>query len=215
MTSLAFYCFSSTRLINSIQHKEHSCKILYIQYRTDPVAELNKRRLGERRKMRASWPPGKGIVNLHTIFACSLFVICSSRFLWGKNVLPSYTLSGHKWVPKSAYKNLTKIWSETLVFSSQLRQFIQMIIALDKYTGYMFTSSTNCMMSSSVAMEILCITNIGQGSHEHWKTWKIKKKKFHAWKNHGISKKLKNHGKIMEFCEIICVCLLVFWLLVI
>ena len=23
--------------------------------------------------MRASWPPGKGIVNLHSIFACSLF----------------------------------------------------------------------------------------------------------------------------------------------
>ena len=31
------------------------------------------------------------------------------------------------------------------------------------------------------------------------------KKKFHAWKNHGIWKKLKNHGKIMELCEIICV----------
>ena len=31
------------------------------------------------------------------------------------------------------------------------------------------------------------------------------KKKFHAWKNHGIWKKLKNHGKIMEFREIICV----------
>ena len=48
-----------------------------------------------------------------------------------------------------------------MVFSSQLRQFPQMIIALDKYTGYMFTSSPNCMTSSSVAMEILCITNIG------------------------------------------------------
>ena len=35
-----------------------------------------------------------------------------------------------------------------------------MIIALDKYTGYMFTSSPNRMMSSSVAMEILCITII-------------------------------------------------------
>ena len=48
-----------------------------------------------------------------------------------------------------------------MVFSSQLRQFPHMIIALDKYTGYMVTSSPNCMMSSSVAMEILCITNIG------------------------------------------------------
>ena len=48
-----------------------------------------------------------------------------------------------------------------MVFSSQLRQFPQMIIALDNYTGYMFTPSPNCMMSSSVAMEILCITNIG------------------------------------------------------
>ena len=36
-----------------------------------------------------------------------------------------------------------------------------MIIALDEYTGYMFTSLPNYMMSSSVAMEILCITNIG------------------------------------------------------
>ena len=48
-----------------------------------------------------------------------------------------------------------------MVFSSQLRQFPLMIIALDKYTGYMFTSLTNCMMTLSVAMEILCITNIG------------------------------------------------------
>ena len=48
-----------------------------------------------------------------------------------------------------------------MVFSSQLRQFPQMIIALDKYTVYMFTSLPNCMMSLSVAMEILCITNIG------------------------------------------------------
>ena len=48
-----------------------------------------------------------------------------------------------------------------MIFSSQLRQFPQMIIVLKKYTGYMFTSSSICMMSSSVAMEILCITNIG------------------------------------------------------
>ena len=49
---------------------------------------------------------------------------------------------------------------------SPLRQFPQMIIALDKYTRYMFTSSPNCMMSSSVAMEILCITNIGSISQK-------------------------------------------------
>ena len=37
------------------------------------------------------------------------------------------------------------------------------------------------------------------GNHE-----KSLKKKFHAWKNHGIWKKnLDTHGKIMEFCEII------------
>ena len=36
-----------------------------------------------------------------------------------------------------------------------------MITALDKYTGFAFTSSPNCMMLSSVAMEILCVTNIG------------------------------------------------------
>ena len=48
-----------------------------------------------------------------------------------------------------------------MVFSSQLRQFPQILIALDKYSGYMFTSSPNYMMSSPVAMEILCITNIG------------------------------------------------------
>ena len=48
-----------------------------------------------------------------------------------------------------------------MVFSSQLKQFPKMINALDKNTVYMFTSLPNCMMSSSVAMEILCITNIG------------------------------------------------------
>ena len=48
-----------------------------------------------------------------------------------------------------------------MVFSCQLKQCPQMIIALDKYTLYMFTSLPNFMMSSSVAMEILCIKNIG------------------------------------------------------
>ena len=61
-------------------------------------------------------------------------------------------------------QSIDKIWSKTIVFSSQLRQFPQMIVALNKYTGYMYTSSLNCMMSSSGAMEILCITNIGSTS---------------------------------------------------
>ena len=74
---------------------------------------------------------------------------------------PNYTLSCHKSVPKSANKKVTKIWSKTMVFSSQLRQFPQMIIALDKYTEYMFTSSPNCMTLTYVAMETLCSTNIG------------------------------------------------------
>ena len=47
-----------------------------------------------------------------------------------------------------------------MVFSSQLRQFPQMIIALDKYTVYMFTSFPNCMMSSSVAMYVVVCDNI-------------------------------------------------------
>ena len=54
-----------------------------------------------------------------------------------------------------------------MAFSSQLRQFPQMIIALDKYTGYMITSSPNCLMSSSVAMKILCIANIGSISSKN------------------------------------------------
>ena len=48
-----------------------------------------------------------------------------------------------------------------MVYSSQSWQFPQMTIAQNKYTAYMFRSSPNCMMSSPVAMEILCITNIG------------------------------------------------------
>ena len=75
-----------------------------------------------------------------------------------------YALSGHGRVPKPAYKKFSKMWSKTLVFSSQLRQFLQMIIALGEYTGYIFTSSPICMVSSSVAMEILCFINIGSDS---------------------------------------------------
>ena len=51
----------------------------------------------------------------------------------------------------------------------------------------------------------LCLSThiyIVQGSHEHWKTWKIKKKKVPLMKK---SWNLKKNGKIMEFCEIICV----------
>ena len=57
--------------------------------------------------------------------------------------------------PNQLTRNGQKIWSETMVFSGQLRQFPQIIIALDKYTGSMITSSPNCMKSASVAMEIL------------------------------------------------------------
>ena len=73
--------------------------------------------------------------------------------------------------PNQLTRNWQKLWSKTMVFSSQLRQFPQMIIALVKYAGYMFTSSPNCMMSSSVAMDILCITNIGSISSK--RCWKI------------------------------------------
>ena len=41
-----------------------------------------------------------------------------------------------------------------------------MIIALDKSTGYIFTSSPKDVMSSAVAMEILCITHIGSISSD-------------------------------------------------
>ena len=41
-----------------------------------------------------------------------------------------------------------------------------MIVAQDKYTGYILTSSPICMMSSAVSMDILCITNIGYISLE-------------------------------------------------
>ena len=51
----------------------------------------------------------------------------------GGTLIFSHIHSVAKGVSKSAYKKLTKI----------------------------FTSSPNCMTSSSVAMEILCITNIG------------------------------------------------------
>ena len=44
-----------------------------------------------------------------------------------------------------------------------------------------------------------------QGSHEHWKTWKITKKSSMHGKIMEFEKKLKNHGKIMEFCEVIYV----------
>ena len=42
-----------------------------------------------------------------------------------------------------------------------------MIIALNKYTEYIFTSSQICMMSSCVYMEIFCISNIGSISSKN------------------------------------------------
>ena len=67
------------------------------------------------------------------------------------------TLSCHWWVPKSAYKKLTKIWFETIVFPSQLRQFPKMISVLDKYTVFIFTSS-QMIMSSYVAIWRNCVS---------------------------------------------------------
>ena len=68
------------------------------------------------------------------------------------------TLSCHWWVPKSAYKKLTKIWFETIVFPSQLRQFPKMISVLDKV--FIFTSS-QMIMSSYVAIWRYVY-------HKHW-----------------------------------------------
>ena len=56
-----------------------------------------------------------------------------------------------------------------------------MIIALDKYTGYKVMPSPNCMMSPSVAMEMLCITNIGSIS----------------------SKKIAGVEKLLQKCQIV------------
>ena len=61
---------------------------------------------------------------------------------------------------------MTKIWFEITVFSNRLIQHPQMIIALDKSTGYIFTSSPKYVMPSAVAMEILGITNIGSIASE-------------------------------------------------
>ena len=47
-----------------------------------------------------------------------------------------------------------------------------------------------------------CLLRVPTSTGNHGKPGKSLKK-FHAWKNHGIGKKLNNHGKIMEFCEII------------
>ena len=44
--------------------------------------------------------------------------------------------------PNKLTRNWQKIWSETMVFLSQLRQFPQIIIALDKYTGFFVYVST-------------------------------------------------------------------------
>ena len=46
----------------------------------------------------------------------------------------------------------------------------------------------------------------GQGSHKlwkSWKTWKVNKKSSMRGKIMEFEKNLNNHGKIMEFCEII------------
>ena len=48
----------------------------------------------------------------------------------------------------------------------------------------------------------LAFIRVPMSSGNHGKTGKSRKN-VHAWKNHGISKNLINHGKIMEFCEII------------
>ena len=53
-----------------------------------------------------------------------------------------------------------------MVFSNQLRQYPQMVIALGKKQGIYFTSSPKYVTSSAVAMEILCFTNIGSNSSE-------------------------------------------------
>ena len=49
---------------------------------------------------------------------------------------------------------------------------------------------------------IFTILGSKQGFHKLWKSWKITKNSVY-WKIMEYEKNLNNHGKIMEFCEII------------
>ena len=54
-----------------------------------------------------------------------------------------------------------------------------LLLILETFSCRIITGKVSCLL---------------QGSHKLRKTWKKAEKKFHAWKNHGIWKLMKNHG---------------------
>ena len=72
----------------------------------------------------------------------------------------------------------------------------------------MFISDVSCLFLIMFISDLSCLFLIYhvsgfQHALEIMENLENQEKKFHAGKNHGIWKSLNNHGKIMEFCEII------------
>ena len=89
-----------------------------------------------------------------------------------------------------------------LIFSFQLFQ-LAVTVSVLYYGGHLVLTGmlTGGTLISFILYQIqlgdcLNVSRVPTSSGNHGKS----RKKFHAWKNHGISNKLNNHGKIMEFC---------------
>ena len=81
--------------------------------------------------------------------------------------------------------------------------YIVLTAKKDRKKEFVFTDGDIVELNPEFGLFLTMVSiYITQGSHELLKSWKITNK-IHAWTNHGISKKLNNHGKIMEICEII------------
>ena len=92
-----------------------------------------------------------------------------------------------------------ELWFQWEYFKSSLtRDYFVYIMLLffqvDLLTSELFTADVMSMVSC-----------LNQGSHKLWKSWKTWKitKKVPCMEKSWNLKKMNNHGKIMEFCEII------------
>ena len=73
-----------------------------------------------------------------------------------------------------------------------------------KQTDYYYKSKQKQLFHMGQRMRFWYLLYIYQGSHKLWKSWKIRKKSsMHGKVMEFENTKLKIHGKIKEFCEII------------
>ena len=139
--------------------------------------------------------PGKSLKTVGTNVPCIQIWSSERNSLWNSSVL------GKVYGYNSDGSDTDKGYKE----NNFEFHVISICMPFSQCSLHTITTITQNMYLCNWLHSWICLIHIADAKSFWNKMWVLcLRKKFHAWKNHGIWKKTtNNHGKIKEFCEII------------